>query len=64
MKYQVKLDLELKNVSLSEFYEVEASSPEEAERIVSGGGGTYLEEEITNYGTVLNESVTEVVSVK
>lgn len=58
-KYLVRVQAET-SVTLEELYEVEANDPLEAEKLVAGGAGEYIDEEIIDYGKTLNERVVSV----
>lgn len=60
-KYYVTVESEVQ-VTLEEVYLVHASDPDHAEAIVAGGGGEWLDEEITDYGKTISERVIEVKS--
>lgn len=60
-KYYVTVESEVQ-VTLEEVYIVHASDPDEAEAIVAGGGGEWIDDQITDYGKTINEQVIEVKS--
>jgi hypothetical protein len=60
-KYYVTVEAET-TVTLEELYLVYANDPVDAEAIVQGGGGEYIDETIKDYGKTLNERVVSVTT--
>ena len=62
MKYTVNMRVRLEQTVIEEVYEVEASSPIEAEEKVLEGGGDLKEDAVIDYGNTVKETVISVTT--
>ena len=62
MKYKVNMLVRLEQTVIEEVYEVEASSPLEAEEKILEGGGDLKEDSILDYGNTVKETVISVTT--